>query len=149
MAKAAKNDRQTKIKFLQQLVKSGKVTAPKHAHAALKKKFGSSLTFADASIVLGGGVPGDDPIPRKNKKGKKKPGRKKKGTPGRPRKQASSQPRYILLSTSEPGSRWEAETKPQVRSALQEMLDQGENPGNIALYERQAFDAERSYKITF
>lgn len=139
MAKADKAaEREAKVKYLQELVQSGKVTAPKEAHAALKKKFGSSLNFADASTVLGGGQPGDRP----------KRTRKKKAAGSKGRKGAEP-PRFMVVSISDVGTRWEAETKAQAKQALQELLDTGHDPDDVAVYERQRFDAARSYKVNF
>ncbi|MBI4618410.1 MAG: hypothetical protein HY720_32730 [Planctomycetes bacterium] len=134
--------RAKKREFLAALKKEGKIRAPKDAHKALTKKFGSSLTYSEFGEVWRGDKP------RKRAGGRKKTGRRsgaaKPSRPSRPNAERGDAEYAILAPGKDPIL---AKSRPEVVRRVMSLLKQGGTPDGLSLYRRVDLKIQARYKI--
>ena len=146
MAKADPAVRSKKSNFLKALVKQGKVSSPKDAHGALKKEFGSSLTFSEVAGIIG------KPGRKKRKKGAAKPkrgaakpkagrGRKRGRPPGR----GSKDHPFAIVNASDEVLL--VKTRAQAVEEITRLVGAQDSSEGISLYKKVPISVEKIYRI--
>ena len=150
MPKANPEERNQKKTFLKGLVKDGKVSSPRDAHAALKKKFGRSLTFGEVAVIIG------KPGRKKRKKSaakksaaKESAAKKSRAGSGRkrgrgPARKTTDHPYAIVNARDEVLL---VQTRSEAIAEITRMAGLDDSTEGISLYKKVPISVEKVYRV--